>query len=109
MNPCLAHSYFWIVTERAFVDTNAAIQRITYNTRHFSGNHHVPFASIASLTFAPLGNYLLIVAILGVYSLLTNRSLLLALTFLIGGFIAINKWGGYFYKCRAVTIMTNTV
>ncbi|PVG00374.1 prenylated rab acceptor PRA1 [Serendipita vermifera] len=56
-------------------DTNEAFSRITYNTRHFSGN------------------YLVIIGSLAVYALLTNTTLLIALIFLIGGFIGINKFG----------------
>jgi len=55
-------------------DANQAISRITYNTRHFSGN------------------YLIIIGALAVYALLTNQTLLIALVFLIGGFIAINRF-----------------
>jgi len=55
-------------------DLNQATQRISYNTRYFSGNYGV------------------IVAILAVYAFLTNPLLLIALAFLVGGFIAINKW-----------------
>ncbi|KAJ3969057.1 prenylated rab acceptor PRA1 [Lentinula raphanica] len=54
-------------------DFNQATQRITYNTRYFSGN------------------YVLIIALLAVYAL--NPLLLIALGFLVGGFIAINKFG----------------
>ncbi|KAG8779260.1 hypothetical protein FRC20_009948 [Serendipita sp. 405] len=56
-------------------DANSAISRITYNTRYFSGN------------------YLVIIGSLAVYALLTNTTLLIALVFLIGGFIAINRFG----------------
>ncbi|GAA5823186.1 hypothetical protein JCM10212_003236 [Sporobolomyces blumeae] len=38
------------------------------------------------------GNYLLLVALLAVYSLLTNPLLLIALGFLVGGFAAINRF-----------------
>ncbi|PPQ89701.1 hypothetical protein CVT25_014102 [Psilocybe cyanescens] len=55
-------------------DMNQATSRISYNTRYFSGN------------------YLLIVALLAVYSLITNYLLLLSLIFLVGGFAAINKF-----------------
>ncbi|KAL5631712.1 hypothetical protein ACGC1H_007274 [Rhizoctonia solani] len=55
-------------------DLNQATSRISYNTRYFSGNYGV------------------IVIILAVYALLTNSWLLLSLGFLIGGFMAINKW-----------------
>ncbi|PWN52800.1 prenylated rab acceptor PRA1 [Violaceomyces palustris] len=55
-------------------DTNEAFQRITYNTRHFSGN------------------YAAVVACLGVYGLITSPILLVAIVFLVGGFILINKF-----------------
>ncbi|KAL0578748.1 Prenylated Rab acceptor 1 [Marasmius crinis-equi] len=55
-------------------DMNTATQRITYNTRYFSGN------------------YVLIIAALSVYAVISNFLLLFALLFLIGGFIAINKF-----------------
>ncbi|WRT70043.1 uncharacterized protein IL334_007037 [Kwoniella shivajii] len=53
---------------------NEATSRITYNTRHFSGN------------------YLLIILVLAAYAMLTNPLLLIALAFLAGGFAAINKF-----------------
>ncbi|THH32309.1 hypothetical protein EUX98_g1919 [Antrodiella citrinella] len=53
---------------------NTATSRISYNTRYFSGN------------------YGLIVAMLGVYAMLTNPLLLIALGFLVGGFAAINRF-----------------
>ncbi|OAV93631.1 hypothetical protein PTTG_02972 [Puccinia triticina 1-1 BBBD Race 1] len=56
-------------------DLNAATSRITYNTRHFSGN------------------YALIVAALAVYSLLTNPLLLISIGFLVGGFGCIQRFG----------------
>jgi uncharacterized membrane protein len=40
-------------------------------------------------------NYAIVVALLGVYSLLTNPLLLIALGFLIGGFLAIGRFGTY--------------
>ncbi|KAK4689227.1 PRA1 family protein 1, partial [Tremellales sp. Uapishka_1] len=55
-------------------DMDEATSRITYNTRHFSGN------------------YLLVIAVLSVYALLTNPLLLIAIGFLAGGFAAINKF-----------------
>lgn len=55
-------------------DFNQATQRISYNTRYFSGN------------------YSLILAVMAVYALITNHLLLLALAFLVLGFIAINKF-----------------
>ncbi|KAH9445538.1 hypothetical protein KEM48_004204 [Puccinia striiformis f. sp. tritici PST-130] len=56
-------------------DLNGATSRITYNTRHFSGN------------------YALIVAALAVYSLLTNPLLLISIGFLVGGFGCIQRFG----------------
>jgi len=55
-------------------DLNVATQRITYNTRFFSGN------------------YIVIILILAIYSLLTNPLLLIAIGFLVGGFAAINRF-----------------
>ncbi|KAF9075426.1 prenylated rab acceptor PRA1 [Rhodocollybia butyracea] len=55
-------------------DFNQATQRITYNTRYFSGN------------------YVLIIALLAVYALLSNPLLLIALGFLVGGFVVINRF-----------------
>ncbi|CAO1622799.1 unnamed protein product [Sympodiomycopsis kandeliae] len=55
-------------------DLNEATQRITYNTRHFSGN------------------YAVLIGLLAVYGLLTSPLLLVAILFLVGGFIAINKF-----------------
>lgn len=55
-------------------DLSVATSRITHNTRHFGGN------------------YILVVALLGIYSLLTNPLLLIALAFLVGGFAAINRF-----------------
>ncbi|KAJ8469159.1 hypothetical protein ONZ45_g972 [Pleurotus djamor] len=55
-------------------DFNEATQRISYNTRYYSGNYGI------------------IIAALAVYALLSNTLLLLALIFLVGGFAAINKW-----------------
>lgn len=57
-------------------DLNEATQRITYNTRHFSGN------------------YLIIIMILAVYGLLTSPWFLISVVFLVGGFAAINRFGG---------------
>ncbi|KAH8814749.1 ER to Golgi transport-related protein [Flagelloscypha sp. PMI_526] len=53
---------------------NAATQRISYNTRYFSGN------------------YGLVVAILAVYALVTNPILIISVVFLVGGFAAINRF-----------------
>ncbi|TDL25901.1 ER to Golgi transport-related protein [Rickenella mellea] len=55
-------------------DSNQIISRISYNTRYFSGN------------------YGLIILVLAVYALITNPILLISLGFLIGGFIAINRF-----------------
>ncbi|KAJ7287833.1 prenylated rab acceptor PRA1 [Mycena rebaudengoi] len=55
-------------------DLNTAVSRISYNTRYFSGN------------------YLIIIIMLAIYALISNRILLLALVFLVGGFAAINKF-----------------
>jgi len=55
-------------------DFNTAVTRVTYNTRHFSGN------------------YLIVMGVLAIYALVTNPLLLIAIGFLCGGFIAINKW-----------------
>lgn len=56
-------------------DMSQATSRITYNTRYFSGN------------------YLLIIAALAVYAVLSNWWLVVALIFLVGGFSLINKFG----------------
>lgn len=37
-------------------------------------------------------NYAIVVALLGIYSLITNPLLLISLAFLIGGFLAINRF-----------------
>ncbi|CCF49694.1 hypothetical protein NDA11_000517 [Ustilago hordei] len=55
-------------------DTNEAFQRITYNTRHFSGN------------------YAVIVALLTVYGMINDTLLLFAIIFLVFGFWAINRF-----------------
>jgi len=55
-------------------DMNQATSRISYNTRYFSAN------------------YLVIVALFAVYSILTDYWLLLSLIFLVGGFTLINKF-----------------
>ncbi|KAK7472700.1 Prenylated Rab acceptor 1 [Stygiomarasmius scandens] len=55
-------------------DFNQATQRMTYNTRYFSGN------------------YVLIIALLAVYAILSRPVLLIALIFLVGGFAAINRF-----------------
>ncbi|ESK96569.1 prenylated rab acceptor 1 [Moniliophthora roreri MCA 2997] len=55
-------------------DLNQATQRITYNTRYFSGN------------------YVLIIAALAIYAVISNSLLLLAIVFLVGGFAVINKF-----------------
>lgn len=51
------------------------MKRASYNIRYFSAN------------------YAIVVALLGVYSLLTNPLLLVALGFLIGGFLGISRFG----------------
>jgi hypothetical protein len=56
-------------------DLSQATSRITYNTRYFSGN------------------YLLIIALLAVYALLSNWWLVVALVFLVGGFSLVNRFG----------------
>jgi PRA1 family protein 1 len=48
---------------------------------------------VALSTHADAGNYLIIISALAIYALLTNQTLLIALVFLIGGFIAINRFG----------------
>ncbi|KAL0956402.1 hypothetical protein HGRIS_002549 [Hohenbuehelia grisea] len=55
-------------------DFSQATQRISYNTRYYSGN------------------YGLVVACLAVYAVITNPLLLISLGFLVGGFAAINKF-----------------
>ncbi|KAL5528548.1 YIP3 [Sanghuangporus sanghuang] len=55
-------------------DLNQATQRISYNTRYFSGNYGI------------------IVAVLAVYALITNPLLLISIAFLVGGFAAINRF-----------------
>lgn len=55
-------------------DTNEAFQRITYNTRHFSGN------------------YAVIVALLTIYGMINDTLLLFAIIFLVFGFWAINRF-----------------
>ncbi|KAF8332700.1 prenylated rab acceptor PRA1 [Cantharellus anzutake] len=54
-------------------DSNQAFERITYNTRYFAGN------------------YFLVVAILALYAVLTNKWLLIAIAFIVCGFTAINR------------------
>ena len=44
-------------------------------------------------------NYAIVVALLGVYSLITNPLLLVALGFLIGGFLAISRFGACLRAC----------
>jgi hypothetical protein len=46
------------------------------------------------------GNYLLIIAVLAVYALISNWLLVFALAFLVGGFAAINKFGAYALLCK---------
>lgn len=68
---------------REFLDPNRisrpsgateAAQRVTYNTRHFAGN------------------YLAIVLVLGLYGMITSPQLIIAVSILVGGFWAINKF-----------------
>lgn len=54
-------------------------------------------ADISSRYFS--ANYAVVVALLAVYSLLTNITLLFALGFLIGGFLAIGRFGEYCKRC----------
>ncbi|CAG7854723.1 SubName: Full=Related to YIP3 protein-proposed to be involved in ER to Golgi transport {ECO:0000313/EMBL:CCA66376.1} [Serendipita indica DSM 11827] len=67
-------------------NTNEAFSRITYNTRHFSGN------------------YLIIIGALAVYAVLANTTLLIALIFLIGGFSLINR-----FATEPIQIGENTI
>ncbi|GAA5857883.1 hypothetical protein JCM8547_006016 [Rhodosporidiobolus lusitaniae] len=55
-------------------DMSVATSRIKYNVNYFSGN------------------YIFLVLLLAVYSLLTNPLLLIAIGFLVGGFIGIQKF-----------------
>ncbi|PKI83444.1 Prenylated Rab acceptor 1 [Malassezia vespertilionis] len=55
-------------------DTNEAVQRITYNTRHF------------------FGNYAVVIVILSLYGILTAPLLIAAVGILVGGFAAINRF-----------------
>ncbi|KAM0789492.1 hypothetical protein ACM66B_000312 [Microbotryomycetes sp. NB124-2] len=55
-------------------DFNAATQRVNYNVKYYSGN------------------YIFLILLLAVYSLLTNPLLLIAIGFLAGGFVAITKY-----------------
>ncbi|KAK1923093.1 putative ER to Golgi transport-related protein [Papiliotrema laurentii] len=55
-------------------DTQEYMKRASYNIRYFSAN------------------YAIVVALLAVYSLLTNFLLLISLGFLIGGFLAISRY-----------------
>jgi len=55
-------------------DMNEATSRISYNTRYFSGN------------------YLLIILGLAIYAIIMKPILLIALVFLVGGFVAINRF-----------------
>ncbi|WFD00877.1 Prenylated Rab acceptor 1 [Malassezia yamatoensis] len=56
-------------------DTNEAVQRVTYNTRHFSGN------------------YAVVIGLLAVYGLIMAPLLIVAVGVLVGGFTAINRFG----------------
>ncbi|GAA5856867.1 hypothetical protein JCM3775_000729 [Rhodotorula graminis] len=55
-------------------DMSVATGRVKYNVNYFSGN------------------YILLILLLAVYSLLTNPLLLIALAFLIGGYVGINRF-----------------
>ncbi|WFC95616.1 Prenylated Rab acceptor 1 [Malassezia brasiliensis] len=55
-------------------DTNEAVQRLTYNTRHFSGN------------------YAVVIVLLAVYGLIMAPLLIVAVGILVGGFAAINRF-----------------
>ncbi|WRT70684.1 uncharacterized protein IL334_007682 [Kwoniella shivajii] len=55
-------------------DTQEYLKRASYNVRYFSAN------------------YAIVVALLAVYSLISNPLLLIALGFLIGGFLGINRF-----------------
>jgi len=68
------HEFFDLQRLSRPQDLNEATSRISHNTRHFGGNYGV------------------VVAALAVYALITNPLLLIALSFLIGGFAAINKF-----------------
>jgi len=56
------------------VDLNQATERISYNTRYFAGNYGI------------------LIAMLAVYALLTNVWLLIAIGFIVGGFMAITRF-----------------
>ncbi|WVN89705.1 uncharacterized protein L203_104935 [Cryptococcus depauperatus CBS 7841] len=55
-------------------DMQEYLKRASYNVRYFSAN------------------YAIVVFLLGIYSLVTNALLLMSLGFLIGGFLAINRF-----------------
>ncbi|KAH7108491.1 prenylated rab acceptor PRA1 [Auriculariales sp. MPI-PUGE-AT-0066] len=55
-------------------DLNTMTTRISYNTRYFSGN------------------YIIVVLGLAVYTILMKPELIFAVLFLVGGFVAINKY-----------------
>ncbi|OXG99524.1 hypothetical protein C345_00378 [Cryptococcus neoformans A2-102-5] len=55
-------------------DMQEYLKRASYNIRYFSAN------------------YAIVVALLGIYSLITNPLLLISLAFLVGGFLAINRF-----------------
>ncbi|ODN99474.1 hypothetical protein L198_03318 [Cryptococcus wingfieldii CBS 7118] len=55
-------------------DTQEYLKRASYNVRYFSAN------------------YAIVISLLAVYSLITNPLLLISLGFLIGGFLAINRF-----------------
>lgn len=60
---------------------------------HHARNAHAETQFPFTLTFLVRVHHPLIVALLAVYALLTNPLLLIAIGFLSGGFIAINKFG----------------
>ncbi|KAK0563500.1 Prenylated Rab acceptor 1 [Tilletia horrida] len=71
-------------------DTNEAFQRITYNTRYFSGNYAVVIGILAVYGLLPSRAHLAITAEWMVR--LTSPWFLVAVGFLVGGFAAINRF-----------------
>ncbi|RSH85279.1 hypothetical protein EHS25_005086 [Saitozyma podzolica] len=67
-------------------DMQEYMKRASYNIRYFSAN------------------YAIVIALLAVYSLLTNILLLFAGAFLIGGFIAINRFANEPFEFQGRTI-----
>jgi hypothetical protein len=47
--------------------------------------------------------------VLAIYALVTNPLLLIAIGFMCGGFVAINKWGTFSVLPRFTTVKTNEV